>query len=44
MPRHDRILGRSDDMIIYRGVNIYPGQIMDVIGAFPNWAANIMWN
>ena len=24
MPRHDRILGRSDDMIIYRGVNIYP--------------------
>ena len=35
MPRHDRILGRSDDMIIYRGVNIYPGQIMDVIGEFP---------
>ncbi len=26
-PRHDRILGRSDDMIIFRGVNIYPGQI-----------------
>lgn len=35
MPRHDRILGRSDDMIIYRGVNIYPGQIMEVINAFP---------
>lgn len=35
MPRHDRILGRSDDMIIYRGVNIYPGQIMEVIGEFP---------
>lgn len=35
MPRHDRILGRSDDMIIYRGVNIYPGQIMEVIGQFP---------
>ncbi|MBO4300252.1 MAG: phenylacetate--CoA ligase [Desulfovibrio sp.] len=34
MPRHDRILGRSDDMIIYRGVNIYPGQIMEVIGEF----------
>ncbi len=33
--RHDKILGRSDDMIIFRGVNIYPGQIMDVIGAFP---------
>lgn len=35
MPRHDRILGRSDDMIIYRGVNIYPGQIVAVIGEFP---------
>ena len=35
MPRHDRILGRSDDMIIFRGVNIYPGQIMDVIGGYP---------
>ncbi|MDD6180924.1 MAG: phenylacetate--CoA ligase [Desulfovibrionaceae bacterium] len=35
MPRHDRILGRSDDMIIFRGVNIYPGQLMEVIGAFP---------
>ena len=34
MPRHDRILGRSDDMLIYRGVNIYPGQIMEVIGQF----------
>lgn len=34
MPRHDKILGRSDDMIIYRGVNIYPGQIMDVICRF----------
>ena len=27
MPLHDRILGRSDDMIIFRAVNIYPGQI-----------------
>ncbi len=27
LPRHDRLLGRSDDMIIYRAVNIYPGQI-----------------
>ncbi|MDR2574059.1 MAG: phenylacetate--CoA ligase [Desulfovibrio sp.] len=35
MPRHDKILGRSDDMIVYRGVNIYPGQIMEIIGAFP---------
>lgn len=31
MPRHDKILGRSDDMFIFRGVNIYPGQIADVL-------------
>jgi len=30
-PRHDRILGRSDDMIILRGVNIYPGQIDEIL-------------
>lgn len=35
MPRHDKILGRSDDMIVFRGVNIYPGQIMAVIEKFP---------
>lgn len=33
-PMHDRILGRSDDMLIYRGVNIYPGQLMEVISQF----------
>jgi phenylacetate-CoA ligase len=27
LPRHDRLLGRSDDMIIFRAVNVYPGQI-----------------
>jgi phenylacetate-CoA ligase len=31
LPMHDRILGRSDDMIIFRAVNIYPGQIDQVI-------------
>ena len=31
MPRHDHILGRSDDMIVFRGVNIYPGQLADVL-------------
>ncbi|THB65402.1 MAG: phenylacetate--CoA ligase family protein [Desulfovibrio sp.] len=35
LPRHDKILGRSDDMIIYRGVNIYPGQIAAVLEQFP---------
>jgi phenylacetate-CoA ligase len=32
LPRHDRILGRTDDMFIYRAVNIYPSQIDHVIG------------
>ena len=27
LPLHDRILGRSDDMIIFRGVNLYPAHI-----------------
>jgi len=31
LPRHDRILGRSDDMIIFRAVNIYPGQMDHVL-------------
>ncbi len=31
LPRHDRLLGRSDDMIKYRAVNIYPGQIDAVL-------------
>ena len=30
-PRLDRIIGRSDDMIKVKGVNIYPGQIEDVL-------------
>ncbi len=31
LPRHDRILGRTDDMFIFRGVNIYPGQIDTIL-------------
>lgn len=31
LPRHDRILGRSDDVVIFRGVNIYPGQIDEIL-------------
>lgn len=34
LPRHDRIQGRSDDMLIFRGVNIYPGQVADVLEHF----------
>ena len=32
-PRHDRILGRSDDMFILRGVNVYPGQIDEILSS-----------
>jgi phenylacetate-CoA ligase len=35
LPRHDRILGRSDDMIIFRAVNIYPGQVDHVLSGIP---------
>ncbi len=35
LPRHDRILGRSDDVVIFRGVNIYPGQIDEVLRQIP---------
>ena len=31
LPMHDRLLGRSDDMFIFRAVNIYPGQIDHVL-------------
>ncbi|UFS68861.1 phenylacetate--CoA ligase [Geomonas sp. RF6] len=33
LPRHDRILGRSDDVVIFRGVNVYPGQVDEVLNA-----------
>lgn len=31
LPMHGSLLGRTDDMFIIRGVNIYPGQIDDVL-------------
>ena len=36
LPRHDRLLGRSDDMIIFRAVNIYPGQIDHILSGMPD--------
>ncbi|MGD2185326.1 MAG: phenylacetate--CoA ligase [Desulfobacterales bacterium] len=36
LPMHDRILGRSDDMIIFRAVNVYPGQIDQVLSTIPD--------
>jgi phenylacetate-CoA ligase len=35
LPRHDRLLGRSDDMIIFRAVNIYPGQVDHILSGTP---------
>lgn len=35
LPRHDRLLGRDDDMIIFRAVNIYPGQIDELLADVP---------
>jgi phenylacetate-CoA ligase len=35
LPMHDHILGRSDDMFIFRAVNIYPGQIDHVLSQIP---------
>lgn len=35
LPRHERILGRSDDMFIIRAVNVYPGQIDSVLSGLP---------
>lgn len=34
----DRIIGRSDDMLILRGVNVFPSQIEQVITQFPEIA------
>lgn len=31
LPRHDRLMGRSDDMFIFRAVNVYPGQVADIL-------------
>jgi phenylacetate-CoA ligase len=31
LPRHDKILGRSDDMFIVRGVNVYPSHIDEIL-------------
>lgn len=33
--RLDRIKGRSDDMLIVRGVNLYPSQVEDILMTFP---------
>ena len=37
--RMDRILGRSDDMMIIRGVNVFPSQIETCLTEFPAFTA-----
>ncbi|MCH3942122.1 MAG: phenylacetate--CoA ligase [Atopobiaceae bacterium] len=37
--RIDRIRGRTDDMLIIRGVNVFPRQVEEVITAFPEVSA-----
>ena len=36
LPRHDRFLGRSDDMFIFRAVNVYPGQVDHILSRIQN--------
>ncbi|MBQ4492485.1 MAG: phenylacetate--CoA ligase [Deltaproteobacteria bacterium] len=35
LPRHSRIMGRSDDMFKFRGVNIYPSSIDTILSQIP---------
>jgi phenylacetate-CoA ligase len=35
LPMHDALLGRSDDMFIIRGVNIYPSQVDIIVSQMP---------
>lgn len=37
MARMGRIIGRSDDMLIIRGINVFPSQIESVILGFPEF-------
>ncbi len=39
-PRIDRIKGRTDDMIIVRGVNVFPKQVEAVLGSFSELSLN----
>lgn len=39
LPRHDRLMGRSDDMFIIRATNIYPGQIAHILSRAPGVSA-----
>src|SRR5690606_23379533 len=38
MRRIERVMGRSDDMLIIRGVNVFPSQIGAVLAGAPRFA------
>ena len=38
--RMDKLHGRSDDMLVIRGVNVFPGQVETVIAQFPEIGPN----
>ena len=40
--RFTRILGRSDDMLIIRGINVFPSQVESVILEMPEFAPQYM--
>ena len=42
MRRMDRITGRSDDMFIIRGVNVYPSQIEELVMKIPEISPNYL--
>jgi phenylacetate-CoA ligase len=37
-----RCIGRTDDMLIVRGVNLFPSAIREVVGAFPATSGHIL--
>jgi phenylacetate-CoA ligase len=37
-----RCIGRTDDMLIVRGVNVFPSAIREVVGAFPETSGQIL--
>ncbi|MDD2440155.1 MAG: phenylacetate--CoA ligase, partial [Methanosarcinaceae archaeon] len=41
-PRISRITGRSDDMLIIRGINVFPGQVESVLLKIPEVGEHFM--
>ena len=37
-----RCLGRTDDMLIVRGVNVFPSAVREVVGAVPETSGNVL--